>query len=48
MVWYAHVFLNFSQFIVFHTVKGFEIVNTAEIDVFSGTLFINDSTDAVN
>ena len=34
MVWYSHVFQNFSQFIVIHTVKGFGIVNKAEIDVF--------------
>ena len=33
-VWYAHVFQNFPQFIVIHTVKGFGIVNEAEIDVF--------------
>ena len=34
MVWYAHLFENFPQFIVIHTVKGFGIVNKAEIDVF--------------
>ena len=34
MVWYSHVFQNFPQFIVIHTVKGFGIVNKAEIDVF--------------
>ena len=34
MVWYSHLFQNFSQFIVIHTVKGFGIVNKAEIDVF--------------
>ena len=33
MVWYSHLFQNFPQFIVFHTVKGFGIVNKAEIDV---------------
>ena len=33
MVWYSHVFQNFPQFIVIHTVKGFGIVNKAEIDV---------------
>ena len=39
VVWYSHLFQNFSQFIVIHTVKGFGIVNKAEIDVFfSGTL----------
>ena len=34
MVWYSHLFQNFPQFIVIHTVKGFGIVNNAEIDVF--------------
>ena len=34
MVWYSHLFQNFPQFIVVHTVKGFGIVNKAEIDVF--------------
>ena len=34
MVWYSHLFQNFPQFIVIHTVKGFGIVNRAEIDVF--------------
>ena len=34
MVWYTHLFQSFPQFIVIHTVKGFGIVNKAEIDVF--------------
>ena len=34
MVWYPHLFKNFPQFLVIHTVKGFGIVNKAEIDVF--------------
>ena len=34
MVWYSHLFQNFPQFIVIHTVRGFGIVNKAEIDVF--------------
>ena len=34
MVWYSHLFQNFPQFIVIHTVNGFSIVNKAEIDVF--------------
>ena len=38
VVCYSHLFQNFPQFIVIHTVKGFGIVNKAEIDVFSGTL----------
>ena len=33
MVWYSHLFQNFPQFIVIHTVKGFGIVNKTEIDV---------------
>ena len=34
MVWYSHLFQNFTQFIVIHTVKDFGVVNKAEIDVF--------------
>ena len=34
MVWYSHLFQNFPQFVVIHTVKGFGIVNKAEVDVF--------------
>ena len=34
MVWYSHLFKNFPQFVGIHTVKGFVIVNKAEIDVF--------------
>ena len=34
MVWYSHLLQNFPRFIVIHTVKGFGIVNKAEIDVF--------------
>ena len=34
VVWYSHLFQNFPQFIVIHTVKGFGVVNKAEIDVF--------------
>ena len=34
MVWYSHLFKNFPQFVVVHTVKGFSIVNEAEVDVF--------------
>ena len=34
MVWYSYLFQNFPQFIVIHTVKGFGIVNEAELDVF--------------
>ena len=34
MVWYSHLFKNFPQFVVTHTVKGFGIVNKAEVDIF--------------
>ena len=34
MVWYFHLLKDFPQFVVIHTVKGFDIVNKAEIDVF--------------
>ena len=34
VVWYSHLFQNFPQFIVIHTVKGFGIVNKVEIDIF--------------
>ena len=34
MVWYSHLFQNVPQFVVIHTVKGFGIVNKAEVDVF--------------
>ena len=37
MVWYSHLFQNFPQFVVIHAVKGFGIVNKAEIDA-TGTL----------
>ena len=34
VVWYSHLFKNFQQFIVIHTVKGFSIVNKGEVDIF--------------
>ena len=42
MVWYSHLFQNFPQFIVIHTVKGFGIVNKAETDVFLELFFFFD------
>ena len=43
VVWYAHLFQNFPQFIVIHTVKGFGIVNKAEINVLLDfSCFIDD------
>ena len=34
VVWYSHLFKNVPQFVVIHTVKGFGIVNKAEVDIF--------------
>ena len=34
VVWYSHLFKNFPQFVVIHTIKGFSVVNEAEVDVF--------------
>ena len=49
MVWYSHLFHNFPQFIVIHTVKSFGIVNKAEIDVFFElSCFFHDSADVGN
>ena len=49
MVWYSHLFQNFLHFIVIHIVKGFGIVNKAEIDVFvEFSCFFNDSMDVGN
>ena len=46
VVWYSHLFMNFPQFFVIHTVKGFGIINKAEIDVFLGlSCFFDDPTD---
>ena len=47
MVWYSHLFQNFPQFVVIHTVKGFGIVNKAKVDVFL-ELFFDDPTDVSN
>ena len=49
MVWYSHLFQNFPQFIVIHTVKGFGIVSKAEIDVFLElSCFFRDPADVGN
>ena len=49
MVWYFHIFQNFPQFIVIHAVKGFGIVNKAEIDVFLElSCFFDDPVDIGN
>ena len=49
VVWYSHLFQNFPQFIVIHTVKGFGIVNKAEIYVFLElSCFFDDPVDVGN
>ena len=40
MVWYSHLLKSFPQFAVIHIVKGFGIVNKAEVDVFSAILLL--------
>ena len=49
MVWYSHLFKDFLQFVVIHTVKGFGIVNKAEIDVsLELSSFFHDPADVGN
>ena len=48
MVWCSHLLKNFPQLFGIHTVKGFGIVNKAEIDVFGTLLFFDDPTDVGN
>jgi len=49
VVWYSHLFQNFPQFVVTHTVKGFGIVNKTEVDVFLElSCFFNDPVDVGN
>ena len=49
VVWYSHLFKNFPQFVVIHTVKGFSIVNKAEADVFLElSCFFHDPADVGN
>ena len=46
VVWYSHLFKNFPHFVVIHTVKGFGVVNKAEVDVsLEFTCFFYDPTD---
>ena len=48
-MWYSHLLKNFPQFVVIQTVKGFSIVNEAEVDVFLElSCFFDDPTDAGN
>ena len=49
MFWYSHLFKNFPQFVVINTVKGFSIVNEAEVDVFLElSFFFYDPMDVGN
>ena len=49
VVWYSHLFQNFPQFIMIHTVKGFGVVNKAEVDVFLElSCFFDDPTGVGN
>ena len=49
MVWYSHLLKNFPQFVVIHTVKGFGIVNKAEVDVsLELSCFFYDPVDVGN
>ena len=49
MVWYSHLFKNFPQFVVIHTVKGFGILNKTEGDVFLElSCFFDDPSDVGN
>ena len=49
MIWYSHLFQNFPDFFVVHTVKGFGIAKKAEIDVFLElSRFFNDPADVGN
>ena len=46
VVWYSHLFKSFPQFVLTHTVKGFSVVNEAEVDVFlEFSCFFYDPTD---
>ena len=47
MVWYSHLFDNFPQFVVIHTVKGFVIVNKADV-FLELSCFFDDPTDVGN
>ena len=49
VVWYSHLFKNFPQFTVIHTIKGFSVVNEAEVDVFlEPSCFFFDPVDIGN
>ena len=49
MVWYSHLLKNFPQFVVIHIVKGFSVINEAELDVFlEFSCFFYDPIDVGN
>ena len=49
MLWYAHIFKNFSEFVVIHTVKGFGVVNKGEVnDFLELSCFFSDPVDVGN
>ena len=49
MVWYSHLFKNFPQLVVIHTVKGFNVVNEVEVDIFLELpCFLHDPTNVGN
>ena len=49
MVWYSHLFKNFPQFVVIYAVKGFGVINKAEVDIFLKlSCFFDDPTDVSN
>ena len=49
VIWYSHLFENFPQFVLNHTVKGFSVVNKAEVDIFlERSCFFYDPTGISN
>ena len=49
VLWYSHLFQNFPQFVVIHTIEGFSVINKAEVYVFLGfSCFFDDPTDIGN
>ena len=48
VVWYFHLLKNFPQFVVIHTVKGFSVVNEAEVDILELSCFFNDPAHVGN
>ena len=49
MAWYSHLFQSFPQFVVIHTVKGFDTLDKAEVDVFLElSCFSDDLMDVGN